>query len=358
MATRTRFSTLEPPRRVLLVRLGALGDVVRTLGALRLIRRTWPDASIAWAVEESASPLLLAHPDLDNVFVLPRKELQRRARRAPWTGWSLVSSFVRRLREYRADLAIDFQGSFKSGLVMRLSGSTVRVGFAAPFSREFSHVFATVRADLPAGSEHRVLRAIRLAEAAGATPGPAEIDLVLTAAELDVGRQRVSQLAGSQPLVALAPWSSRRQAWKRYPAERWAEVARGVSARGARVAILGGPGEEKETAQLCAAAGPGVFPSGDLGVRELAAFIAACTLFVGGDTGPMHIAWAVGRPVVAIYGPTDPTLNAPFGVGHTVLASAHPTGRHDSDPFPGITPERIVAAASPYLPQPVLENQR
>lgn len=358
MSTVSSYSATQSPSRVLIVRLGALGDVVRTLPALGLIRRTWPDASIAWAVEEPASPLLLSHPDLNQVFVLPRRELQRRVRRAPWTGWSLISSFVRRIRSFRPDLAIDFQGSFKSGLVLRLSGAGVRVGFDSPFSREASHLFATVRANLPAGSKHRVLRAARLAEAAGAMPGELVANLGLTPAELEAGRHLANQLSGELPLVALAPWSSRRQSWKRYPAERWAEVARGLCSRGVRVAILGGPGEEAETARLCAAAGPGVVASGALGVRELAAFIAACDLFVGGDTGPMHIAWAVNRPVIAIYGPTDPELNAPFGAGHTVLAAPQQTDRHDSDPFPSITPERIVAAASPYLSRPVLENQR
>jgi heptosyltransferase-1 len=111
---------------------------------------------------------------------------------------------------------------------------------------------------------------------------------------------------------------------------------------GGAVLILAGPGEEPAARQLAASAGVGVAAVCAPPLRVLAAVIAACELFVGGDTGPMHLAWAVGAPVVAIYGPTDPALNAPFGEGHCVLAPQRPTRRDDPDPFPGITPQLIL----------------
>lgn len=346
------------PERILVVRLGALGDVVRTLPAMRLLRRTWPKAAMAWAVEEGASPLLLSHPDLDKVFVLPRRELERDVRRSPLHSWSVLTSYVRRLRDFSAELAIDFQSSFKSGLLSWLSGARERVGFDAPQARELSHWFATTRAQLPRGREHRVERAAALAEAAGALPAPLVADLGLTPGELRAGHTLATQLRQSRPAVALAPWSSQRQAWKRYPLENWLIVARGLAERGATVIILGGPGEEDETAALCAAAGRSVVPSTPLAVRDLASLLAHVDLFVGGDTGPMHLAWAVGTPVVAVYGPTDPLLNAPFGAGHTILAPPRPTARSDSDRFPGITPERILLAAARHLEAAAMGNTR
>jgi ADP-heptose:LPS heptosyltransferase len=296
---------------------------------------------------------LLSHPWLDRVFVLPRRELQSMASRRPWHAWGLVSSFISRLRGFAPTRAVDFQGSFKSGLVTRLSGASLRFGFDRRATREASHWFVNRRVALPEGAEHRVRRALALAAAAGGDSNDPQLELGLTTPERDTGRTLAGRLAADRrPLIALAPWSSRRQAWKRYPAERWIEVAAALASQGAAVVVLGGPGEESETASFCAAAGAGVVPSGPLGVRELSALLNACELFVGGDTGPMHIAWAVGCPVVAVFGPTDPRLNAPFGAGHTVLAPPHPTPRHDPDPFRGITPATIVAACSPYLLRP------
>jgi lipopolysaccharide heptosyltransferase I len=348
---------LAPPERIVVFRLGAIGDVVRTLPAVRLIRKTWPQAELAWAVEEPASSLLLSHPDLDRVLVLARREIVRRGWTHPIASWSVLSDFVKRLRAVRADLAIDFQGSLKSALLMRLSGAARRVGFDRADTREQAHWFANQRVRLPASSRHRVERAVFLARAAGAADGPRVADLALSGAERAQAASRALAIADNRPLIALAPWSSRRQSWKRYPTERWVEVARRLVACGASIVVLSGPGEERQTEQFCREAGSGVVSSGPLPLRELAALIGACRLYVGGDTGPMHLAWAAGVPVVAVYGPTDPALNAPYGPGHIVLASDSCTARDAADRFPGITPDRIVAAAQSRLSELPLENR-
>ncbi|MDH3285835.1 MAG: glycosyltransferase family 9 protein, partial [Acidobacteriota bacterium] len=241
--------------------------------------------------------------------------------------------------------SVDFQGSFKSGVVARLSGAARRVGFDRPHCREWSHVFANVRICLKEDRIHRVERAARLACAAGAADGPLEASLALSAAERSAGRGLVERLVARRPSVSLAPFSSPRQSWKRYPLECWAEVARGLAEGGAGVVVLGGPGEEEASREVCQRAGAGAAPSGPIGLRELASLIAATDLFVGGDTGPMHIAWSCGVPVIAVYGPTDPVINAPFGPGHVILAPEAPTGRHDADPFPGISPDSILSTA-------------
>lgn len=342
MASRT-FAT--PPDSVLIVRLGAVGDVVRTLPALRALRRSWPESRIAWAVEPGSAPLLAGHPDLDELIVLDRKQVVRAFSRLDLGGMRAAAVFVRTLRAFGPDVAFDFQSSLKSALVARASRAPVRFGFGAGFSREGAHLFVTHRVTPSEPRQHRVLRALTLVEAAGVAPGPVEANLALREDERRVARERLQAIAGTRPRIALGPFSSRRQAWKRYPLASWAEIARGLALGGAHVFVLGGPGEETEMADLCSRAGPFVDPSGAGGLRDLAATIAACDLFVGGDTGPMHLAWASGVPVVALYGPTDPALNAPWGDGHRILAPPVPTARQAPDRFPGITPDSVVRAA-------------
>jgi len=331
------------------VRLGAIGDVVRTLPAVRLLRRTWPRARIAWLVEPAARPLVDGHPDVDGVIVFPRGRIVRDARRLDPGFLAPVREFLDRLDGFRPDLSLDFQGSFKSGLLAWLAGAPARVAFDGPWAREGSHLFATHRVSLPPDRVHRVLRAAWLARAAGAREGPLEANLALSRAELAAGREERNRLAGGGPLVALAPFASARQAWKRWPVERWAEVAGRLASAGIRVAIVAGPGEEAEAERLAREAGPGVTFPGVWTLRELAAVLAHADLFVGGDTGPMHLAWAAGCRVLAVYGPTDPVLNAPFGEGHRVLAPPRPTNRWSADPFPGITPQRVADEARALL---------
>jgi lipopolysaccharide heptosyltransferase I len=335
-----------PPARILVIRLGAVGDVVRTLPAVRLLRRTWPEARLAWAVERGPAPLLEGHPDIDELLVLERRTIVAAARRLHPGALATLRRFRRTLRRFAPELSVDFQSSFKSGLVAWMAGAPRRVGFDRADAREASHLFATERTRLPRPRISRVERAAHLARAAGAAGGPLVVDLALGETERKRGRERVRRLAGGRPAIALAPFSSRRQAWKRYPLDRWAAIAGGLAAAGACVLVLHGPGDEAaEAAALCSAAGRGVSPLGGGGLRDLAADVAAADLLVGGDTGPMHLAWASGVPVVALYGPTDPVLNAPYGPGHVVLAPPERTDRHARDRFPGLTPGLVVERA-------------
>jgi len=339
------FRSDAPPARLLAVRLGAVGDVVRTLPAVRLLRRTWPAARIAWAVEPGAAPLVIGHPDIDEVIVLERRALEGSAWRRPLAALGTLRRFVAALSGFAPALSLDFQSSFKSGLVARLSGAPVRVGFDAPQDREGSHRFANHRVLLPEPRISRVLRAAALARAAGASEGPLVADLALSAEDHRLAEAERARLAGDARLVAIAPFSSLRQAWKRYPAKRWTAIAAGLAARGLAVAVVGGPAEQEEARALCAAAGTGVLPTAPLSLKPLAALLGRADLVISGDTGPMHLAWAAGAPVIAIYGPTDPVLNAPWGEGHAVLAPARPTSRDDADKFPGLGPDLVLEHA-------------
>jgi ADP-heptose:LPS heptosyltransferase len=357
--TGVKLVAADGPSRLLVVRLGAIGDVVRTLPAVRLARSSWPAVELTWVVEDAAAPMILGHPDVDRVLVLPRRDISAGLRSARPAAARLLGRFVRELRGVRPDMSIDFQASFKSGLVARASGAPIRVGFDASDARELSHLFANVRLRLADARISRVERAGRLVLAAGARSGELEARPPHSVPELEQGRVALERLTSRRPLVSLAPFSSRRQSWKRYPLESWAEVASSLAGDGAGVLLLGGPAEQQEMARIAGLAGAGVVPCGAVGLREMAAMIAATDLFVGGDTGPMHMAWLMGIGVVAVYGPTDPVVNAPFGQGHVVLAPRDLTGRADAERFPGITPARIVDAVRERLAgraRPALEK--
>ncbi|MFT4537851.1 MAG: heptosyltransferase-1 [Planctomycetota bacterium] len=339
------YSPEQPPKRILVIRLGAVGDLVRTLPAVLSLRETWPDAEIAWAVEQHVAPLIEGHPCIDKLIIINRDNLLAEARRFRPKALSRIIRFGREVREFAPDLSIDFQGCFKSGLASALSRAPVRIGFDREHVREWSHLFANVRLPLAKADQHRVRRALALARGAGAREVNISADLALTQEERQTARDFLKEIAHGRAVVAVAPFSSDRQAWKRYPRDSWCEVVRGLALQGYVVLLLAGPGEEEESREIAKQVGPGVVPTQGVGLRNLAALLEECELLVGGDTGPMHLAWGVGTPVVALYGPTDPALNAPVGDGHILLHPERRTCRDDADRFPGITPQRVLSEA-------------
>jgi lipopolysaccharide heptosyltransferase I len=335
-----------------MVRLGAVGDLVRTLPALHLLRQSWPETRIAWVVEEHLAPLLAGHPQIDAVFTIDRHGFLEEARRWSPKALGRIARLRGELRAFEPELAIDFQGCLKSGLASWLSGARVRLCFEREEVRERSHLFSNVRVPLPDRDRHRVRRALALARASGAGSASDEaaediprVDLAFSVAERRRGRELQDRFGGVGRTVAIAPFTSRRQHWKRYPADRWRKVASDLAARDYSVLLIAGPGEEQEAHQLARDCGPGVGVCEGLELRELAAVLAGCDLLIGGDTGPMHMAWAVGTKVVAVYGPTLPALNSPVGEGHAWLAPDQRTDRDAADKFPGITPESIVESS-------------
>jgi len=344
----TPYSLDHPPRRILVLRFGAVGDLVRTLPAVELMHRTWPEAKIAWAIEEHTLPLLADHPLVDQWIVYDRDQFVRDLRRLRPGFVRCARRWTKEVRAFDPDLTIDFQGCLKTGVANGLSRAAVRASFSRAFVREWSHVFANHRVDLCPTKQHRVLRALELVRSVGAQGENPKADLGLTATELARGKELFTSIASGRDVVAIAPFSSLRQAWKRYPLDRWKAIAKGLVDDGYTVLVLAGPGEQQEADELKAVADH-IVCSSRTSLRELAALLGECRLLIGGDTGPMHMAWGVETPVVALFGPTDPVLNAPYGEGHVSLAPSERTHRTDADKFPGITPDKVLAIARELL---------
>lgn len=290
MATETR--TAGAPR-ILLLKLGAIGDVVYTLPLLHRLRRGMPDAYIAWVVEPRAHALLADHPLLDDVIVYDR----RRPLRA-------LPPLVRRLRLGRFDIALDLQRIAKSGLLAALSGAPVRYGFDRGRSKEGAHLFATTRLPPLNESRHMVHQYLEFADAMGIAP--CEVAFPLPPGfQLPVGHAEVDVVLG---IGAGKPAN-------RWPDTSWSALAQRLLSAGLGVALSGSGATELRLARRIQERCDGTLVDqvGRLTLPETAALIRASRLYVGLDSGITHLAAALGHPVVALYGPADPRRTGPWG---------------------------------------------
>jgi ADP-heptose:LPS heptosyltransferase len=337
------------------VRLGALGDVVRTLPAASALRAAYPGAHVAWLVEPASRSAVEGQPWVDEVIVFPRADLVQ-ALRSLRLGRFLaaLASCLRALRRRRFDLVVDFHSIAKSALLARASGAPVRVGYEAPFAREGAAWLASARARLATRRISRFARNLALVEFLGvpANPRPAPLRVGGEA------RRRLSELAGVPAPVVVHPGTSVSTPHKRWSVEGWAAVARGLAGDGHVVLVSHGPAAEERglaEAIVAASAGASRLAPPTAGLDELAALLERARLFLGSDSGPLHVASLVGTPVVQLLGPTDPVENAPHPdtpsrtVRVPVACSPCRRGCAAAPCMARIAPDAVLAAARSLL---------
>jgi lipopolysaccharide heptosyltransferase I len=320
--------------RVALVRLSSLGDVVHALPFAHALRQAWLGCRLTWIVERREEAILTGNPDLDDVVSVDTR-LWRREFRHPAGAHSVyvkVRGLVRRLRAGRFDVAVDLQGLWKSGVITWLSGAPVRVGFALSQCRERANAcFTNRRVAAPVGAVHVVERNLALLAGLGLDPALAAPPVFPIArdptAEGTVGRCLDEEgVKPETPLVVLNPGSGRDG--KRWAVGAFRQLGDELAMRlGARVVLAWGPGE----GPLARAIAHGmrttpVIPP-PTSIPEMVAFLRRASLVVGGDTGPIHIAAALGVPTVGLYGPTSARRNGPYGPRTAAFQS--PSGRMD-----------------------------
>jgi len=299
--------------RILVIRLGAVGDVVRTLPAVSALRRAYPDAEITWLVEAASQSALCDQPWIDRVLVFPRPELSAalRAARLPHT-WRIATRFARELRRGRFDLVLDFHAIAKSAILAQVSGASLRISYARPFAREGAHWLTRHRAELSCERVSRFARNLALVRYLGTDAVPEPNPFRVGEPNRRWARE---QLGEGLPAVIVHPGTSAATPHKRWAREGYATVSRSLASRGYIPWITYGPdpGERAAAADVAVRSGATARlapPTPTL--AKLAALLACARLYIGADTGPLHVASLVGTPVVQILGPTDPVENAPY----------------------------------------------
>lgn len=303
---------------LLVVRLGALGDILRTVPAVKLVRRALWRATIRWVVDDRWRGVLDGLTELDQIVVLPRRDWDRRAR-SPlgWPGLLReVGAFRSQLRESHTDLVLDFHGNLRSGWVGWLTGAPVRLGYGGHQQKEANHWFSTHRVAAGARRTPRMERNLDLIRALGLPDRPLPVgELPLARAGAAEADRIFEELCGScGPVAVIAPGVSAAQAYKKPPAALLAAASRRLAGGGVAPLIVWGPGEEPDARRVVELAPHESILAPPTNLRALAGLLAKARLFVGGDSGPLHLACALGCPVIGLYGPTDPVVNGPWGV--------------------------------------------
>jgi ADP-heptose:LPS heptosyltransferase len=298
--------------RILIVRLSALGDVVHTLPMLDALRRARPRAHIGWLVEEPAASLLEGHPQLDRVWIAPRHAARRLRRDGrPLAAAGQLLEVARALRAARYQLTLDAQCNLRSSLWTLASGARARVGFAPPFTKEKAHWGSTIRVEAPRDGQLKAHRNLELLRPLGIDTAGAHPRIQIP----EAARRITDPLrAAGARAIALHPGVSGFGAIKQWAPDRFAALARRMrDERGARCLVTFGPAERDLAREVVAGSGGAAELAPETrNLLELAALYQACDVVVAGDTGPLHLAAALGVPVVGLYGPKDPAVYGPL----------------------------------------------
>jgi len=315
-------------RRVLVVKLSALGDVAHALPVVDYLRKTAPEATVDWVVDRRFAPLLEGNPGLRRVIPLNLKAWKRE-----WTTRDArreAGDAVRELRNGKYDVAFDIQGNAKSGVVTRLSGAPLRYGFDAHGVREGPNLLFTNR-KVALGPEDRHVSQKYLRVVAA--PFGGRFDLAALRAEIATGpgdeeiatRTVRELLPGSSPVLVVhhgTTWAT-----KRMNPSFWAGAVRVLRKTVPRMGVLlsWGSAEERDGAmRIREEAGRGVELLPRLTLKELAALFRRCGYLMAPDTGPLHVAAAVGAKTVSVFRVTDGSRNAPYGPNHRFLQAPMP----------------------------------
>jgi len=334
----------EKSPRILIVRLSAIGDVIQGMPIACALRERFPEAFLAWAVQEQAACLLRGHAALDEVIALPRGWLK-----SPRCVWRLR----RRLRAMRFDVALDAQGLTKAAVLARLSGAKRRIGFGRPWGRELSRWINTERVDTPV--DHVVDRNLMLLRPLGIESPRVRFGVPESLLDRIAAERMIGRVGFEGPFAILnvgAGWPS-----KLWPTDRFAAAAAELGRRhGLPSLVLWAGDEERAMAERVAAGSAGhARPAPATTLTEVAALARRARLFVGSDTGPLHLAAAVGTPCVGLYGPWPAKRHGPYGPGHVALeaksfeGSTRQRRRASPEYMAAITLEMVCGACEAIL---------
>jgi heptosyltransferase-1 len=341
--------------RVLILRLGAMGDILHALPAVTALRATHPDWFLGWAIEPQWRGLLAAKnalargpamPVIDQLHIVAAKEWGRH----PISAVTIedIRRVRHELRTARYDVCVDLQGALRSAVLGKWAHPRRLIGEEKPREWAARYLFDE---PIPTKGVHVIEQAVEVANAVAWEELPVMLPWLPVSETAETFCDARLAALNNKPFAILNPgagWGA-----KRWPAERYGEVACALAKRGYGVVINVGPGEEMLAKEVNEASGNiaiALTPALD----ELIALTRRSSLVIAGDTGPLHLASALGKPVVGIFGPTDPARNGPFGGNFRVLR--HPESKRDhsrrAEPEAGlltISPEDVLNAADDVL---------
>lgn len=301
--------------RILIIRLSAIGDVVRALPVLHVLREAYPDAQIDWVVERKSASILEGHPYLDNLLVFERGGALLKA----------AGQFVAlcaRIRKAHYDIVLDLHGILKSGLIAGCSRAARRIGFASPRSQEGSHFFLNERVAVDLERLDRVEENLLLCRNLTRQQGRPSILIYVprdTQESVDLFFDETFD-SGKQVVAVHAPVDRPEKQW---PLPYYSALCDLLLADGRfEVLLTWGPGQLNTTREVLENARRSPVLAPELpDLKHYAWLVHRSNLYFGGDTGPMHVASAMGTPVVAVFGGTDPTKHAPYRKPYALLSA-------------------------------------
>jgi heptosyltransferase-1 len=309
-------------KNILLIKPSSLGDIVLALPALSALRRSFPKAKISWFIRPEFAPLLKNHPDLSEAILFDRKFLGK-----AWynpRAFAALISLIWRLNRRKFDAVFDLQGLFRTASLAWLSGCKRRFGMAG--AGEFGHIFYSHKIAQDKDSIHLVNYYLKIIRAAGALNTDVQFVLPVDSAAEDAVKKLLKTNGINDSYAVFVPTSARSD--KCWPVERFAALANKVSKKFGLSIIATGAASEKDTVENLKnlANVPIANFAGATSISELVALLKSVRLVVSNDTGPGHIAAALGVPVVMLFGPTNPARVAPYGKPQCAVA-VEPDGR-------------------------------
>ena len=343
---------IKDSKKILIIRLSAIGDVVDVLPALRYLRSNFPESRISWLVEDRASAILSDHPDLNEVIVFPRKKWQREILKVSKTISTLsdILSFYRKLHDEHYDLVLDFQGNLKSGIMDLITGTENRVGFGKGFCKEFNYLFTMYKVYPQNEREHRIDKNLSLLKGIGFNAEFQNPELPVS--KLD--HEYISKFIDENnkcpiPLIIVNPCTSEYGSYKRWSTLNYARLADMILEKyDVKVVFIWGPNELEIVNEIISQMKQKASVSCKTTIKQLIELIRCADLFIGGDTGPLHIASTLCIPTMAIFGPKDPMLYGPYHENTAIINKELPCSpcrdRTCSDPecLTTILPEEVL----------------
>ncbi len=308
--------------KILIVKLSAIGDVIHTLPALTALRRHYPDAQIDWLVEEAAADLIQGHTALNRVLIWRRREFVKLLKTGRLSSAvRLFSSLLVQVRGTPYDLILDFQALLKSSLWIFLARGRRKAGFGQGMEHsESSHLFLNERVPAISMEIHALDRGLSLLQSLGIPTSQVLYDFPIGKRDEEEAQHLLAAggVRPDQPLVAINPvakWPT-----KLWTAKRFEELAERLLDKGFQVVFTGSREDRAVIDEMAGKLGSSVIRlEGRTNLKVLAAVYRSASMVVSTDTGPMHLAAAMGTPVIALFGPTAPWRTGPYGQGHVTL---------------------------------------